>query len=328
MKIRLIPMIFLFLTFSTHSDSRGFESLVLDRPDGSKINYYLLKASYESPSDVLLLVLQGSGCNSVLKIESIFSDYRYVWPEADLLLIEKYGIDKALTYSSDPEREDCPIQYLQKDSPNQRLIDIEKVLNDVRKNRAYSEVIVMGGSEGAVIANLFASGTDDVDATISFNGGGRRFIDDVLHNIASAHEGNEEENESINGFKGFSEHILNSEPFDLQVSGHGYTWWRQMLSVDQYDVLRRVNSPLLIVQGGIDLSVSPEKVNEMVAALKESGKENIGYLVYENLDHGFNNSKGQSERKRVVSDLNKWLKKTLHRNPNKRMQPTADVSAD
>lgn len=328
MKIRVIPIILLFLTVSTLADSRSVESLAVDRPDGSKINYYLFEQQHKLSSDVLLLLLQGSDCNSVLQIKSIFSDYRNVWPEADLLLIEKYGIDKKLGYNTDPERKDCPVQYLQKDSPKQRLIDIKTVLNTLRKDRSYSKFIVMGGSEGAVIANLLTASIDHVDATISFNGGGRWFIDDVLYNIATEYEGDEDANESIKGFKEFSEHILNSEPFDLQLSGHGYTWWRQMLSTDQYKVLQGVNSPLLIVQGGIDLSVSPGKVNDMVLALRKSGKGNIEYRIYEGLDHGFNNVKGLSERKRVISDINKWLKETLSNNPNKSIQPTANASAD
>lgn len=66
----------------------------------------------------------------------------------------------------------------------------------------------------------------------------------------------------------------------------------------------------------------------MVLALRKSGKGNIEYRIYEGLDHGFNNVKGLSERKRVISDINKWLKETLRNNPNKSIQPTANASAD
>ena len=163
---------------------------------------------------------------------------------------------------------------------------------------------------------MLAASIDYVDATISFNGGGRWFIDDILHNIASESENDEEKKKNIESFKGFSEHILNSEPFDLEVSGHGYRWWHGMLSIDQYSVLNRVRSPLLIVQGGIDLSVSPQKVDEMILALRKSKNKYIEYLAYPNLDHGFNNSEGQNKLKKVIIDINTWLKATLH-NPNK-----------
>ncbi|RQM70135.1 alpha/beta hydrolase [Aeromonas hydrophila] len=283
------------------------------RDDGSSISYYLLQYSHDT--DTLLLILQGSDCNSVLNIDSIFTDYKYVWPEADLLLIEKYSINRKLKYSSDPARKDCPAQYLEKDNPAQRVADIKTVLDIVRKDGQYKTFIILGGSEGAVIANLVSADVDYIDATIAFNGGGRWFIDDVSHNIAVKQSNPEEARKDIDGFKGFAEHVLNSKPFELDVSGHGYHWWQQMLSLDQLDTLQNVKSPLLIIQGGRDTSVSPQKTDELMQHLKELGKSNIEYRRYEKLDHGFKDSDGKSLRKEVVSDMNMWLKSKLS-NPN------------
>ncbi|MFS1526207.1 alpha/beta hydrolase family protein [Microbulbifer sp. 2304DJ12-6] len=311
MKFRFPPIIFFFWAFYACSDTGEIEQSVVERNDGSKINYYMFESSHTLSGNTLLLILQGSDCNSVLQIESIFVDYKNIWPAADLLLIEKYGIDRELSYSSEVEREDCPIQYLQKDSPKQRVSDIKIVLDIVRKDDKYSNFIVLGGSEGAIIANLLAASIDYVDATISFNGGGRWFIDDIIHSIMSGYENSDDAKEGIAGFRKFSEHILNSKVFALEVSGHGYSWWHQMLSIDQLNVLQKVDSPLLVLQGGIDLSVSPQKVDELILALRKLGKENIEYLTYEGLDHGFNNIQGQSEREKVVNNINTWLKKTV-----------------
>ncbi|MDM5077387.1 alpha/beta hydrolase [Aeromonas media] len=280
------------------------------RDDGSSIFYYLDQHTHDA--DTLLLILQGSDCNSVLNIDSIFSDYKYVWPEADLLLIEKYNIDSKLKYSTDPARKDCPAQYLEKDSPAQRVADIKVVLDIIRKDGQYKRFILLGGSEGAVIANLVSAEVDSIDATISFNGGGRRFIDDVSHSIAAKHKKNPEEaRKEIDGLKGFAEHVRSSKPFELEVSGHGYHWWQQMLSIDQLDTLQDVKSPLLIIQGGMDTSVSPQKTDELMQRLKELGKSNIEYRRYEELDHGLRNGGGKSLRKKVVSDINLWLKSKI-----------------
>ncbi|AUV19031.1 prolyl oligopeptidase family serine peptidase [Aeromonas caviae] len=279
------------------------------RDDGSPISYYLVQHAHGA--DTLLLILQGSDCNSVLKIESILTEYENVWPEADVLLIEKYGINRKLKYSSDPARKDCPAQYLEKDSPAQRVADIKAVLDTVRKDGQYKRFILLGGSEGAVIANLVTADVDYIDATIAFNGGGRWFIDDVSHSIAVKHKNPEEARKEIDDFKGFAEHVLNNEPFELDVSGHGYHWWQQMLSIDQLDTLKKVKSPLLIVQGGMDTSVSPQKTDELVQRLKELGKNNIEYRRYEALDHGFKDSDGENQRNEVVSDMNSWLKTNL-----------------
>ncbi|SQH58300.1 MULTISPECIES: alpha/beta hydrolase family protein [Aeromonas] len=287
----------------------------VSRDDGSFISYYLVQHVHDT--DTLLLILQGSDCNSVLNIDSILTEYKNVWPEADVLLIEKYGINRKLKYSEDAERKDCPAQYLEKDNPAQRVADIKAVLDIVRKDGQYKKFILLGGSEGAVIANLVTTEVDYIDATIAFNGGGRWFIDDVSHSIEVKHKNPEAARKEIDGFKGFAEHVLHSKSFELEVSGHGYHWWQQMLSIDQLDTLKKVNSPLLIVQGGMDTSVSPQKTDELMQRLKDLGKNNIEYRRYEELDHGLKNSDGKSQRKEVVSDINMWLRSKLGNPANK-----------
>ena len=313
MQVRAISLLLLMLTCSVSATE--IMTRTVSRDDGSPISYYLVQHAHDT--DTLLLILQGSDCNSVLKIESILTEYKNVWPEADVLLIEKYGINRKLKYSTDPARKDCPAQYLEKDNPAQRVADINTVLDIVRKDGQYKKLILLGGSEGAVIANLASADIDSIDATIAFNGGGRWFIDDVSHSIAAEHKNLEAAGKDIDGFKGFAEHVLNSKPFELDVSGHGYHWWQQMLSIDQLDTLIKVNSPLLIIQGGMDTSVSPQKTDEMMQRLEELGKSNIEYRRYEALDHGLKNSDGKSQRKKVVSDMNIWLRSKLGNPANK-----------
>lgn len=311
MQVRTIFLLLLMLTCSISATE--IMTRTASRDDGSPISYYLVQHAHDT--DTLLLILQGSDCNSVLKIEFILTEYKNVWPEADVLLIEKYGINRKLKYSTDPARKDCPAQYLEKDNPAQRVADINTVLDIVRKDGQYKKLILLGGSEGAVIANLVSADIDYLDATIAFNGGGRWFIDDVSHSIAVKHKNPEAARKEIDGFKGFAEHVLNNKPFELDVSGHGYHWWQQMLSIDQLDPLKKVKSPLLIIQGGMDTSVSPQKTDKMMQRLKALGKSNIEYRRYEALDHGLKNSDGKSQRKEVVNDINMWLKSKLS-NPN------------
>ncbi|UDN27667.1 alpha/beta hydrolase [Aeromonas caviae] len=307
MQVRAISLLLLMLTGSVSATE--IMTRTVSRDDGSPIFYYLVQHAHDT--DTLLLILQGSDCNSVLKIKSILTEYKNVWPEADVLLIEKYGINRKLKYSKDAERKDCPAQYLEKDNPAQRVADIKAVLDTVRKDDQYKKFILLGGSEGAVIANRVSADIDYIDATIAFNGGGRWFIDDVSYSIAVKHKNPVAAKKEVDDFKGFAEHVLHSKPFELEVSGHGYHWWHQALSIDQLDTLKKIKSPLLIIQGGRDTSVSPQKTDEMMQRLKELGKSNIEYRRYEALDHGLKNSDGTSLRKEVVSDINMWLRSKL-----------------
>ncbi|MED7772722.1 hypothetical protein OP491_09495 [Aeromonas dhakensis] len=110
MQVRVISLLLLMLTCSVSATE--IMTRTASRDDGSPISYYLVQHSHDT--DTLLLILQGSDCNSVLNIDSILADYKNVWPEADILLIEKYGINRKLKYSTDPARKDCPAQYLGK----------------------------------------------------------------------------------------------------------------------------------------------------------------------------------------------------------------------
>lgn len=307
MQVRAISL--LLLIFSCSVSATAIMTRTVSRDDGSFISYYLVQHAHDT--DTLLLILQGSDCNSVLNIDSILTEYKNVWPEADVLLIEKYGINRKLKYSTDPARKDCPAQYLEKDNPAQRVADIKVVLDTVRKDGQYKTFILLGGSEGAVIANRVSADIDSIDATIAFNGGGRWFIDDVSHSIAVKHKNPEAAKKEIDGFKGFAEHVLNNKPFEIDVSGHGYHWWQQMLSIDQLDTFKKVKSPLLIIQSGMDTSVSPQKTDEMMQRLEALGKNNIEYRRYEELDHGLKNIDGKSLRKEVISDINIWLRSKL-----------------
>ena len=137
------------------------------------------------------------------------------------------------------------------------------------------------------------------------------FVDDVLHSIEAGAANSEEAVEAAQGFLGFSNHVLNSEPSDLQVSGHGYQWWYQMLSIDQLEVLKEMNTPLLLIQGGRDSSVSPDKVTEMIESLRKAQKKNIDFLPYGNLDHTFYDEQEVSHQNEVVEDISQWLKSKL-----------------
>ena len=67
----------------------------------------------------------------------------------------------------------------------QRASDLDAVLTELRRTLGYRQVVALGGSEGAVVANLLASRSRNVDATIAFNSGGQWFLNDMLHSLAS-----------------------------------------------------------------------------------------------------------------------------------------------
>lgn len=309
------PLI-LFLILTTLScstvDKTSFQQELLQahREDGSKIDFYLQRNTNQNNTNTLVVYLQGSDCNSVTKDVFLQKHAKSVWPSADWLLIEKRGITAALPYSSDAERADCPSEYIQHDNPRQRIDDIQHVLEQILQRRNYPHVIVIGGSEGAAVAAMYAAQAPFLRAAILINGGGRYFLDDVLHNIRLTVPAENLE-EELNGFNGFAMHILTAEPFDLEVSNHGYAWWKEILITDFQSVLNSIKIPTLIIQSGLDKSVSPAGVTAMIESIRTDGKTNFDFVVYPDLDHGLMNSDGNSRADKVIQDVNLWLRKRI-----------------
>lgn len=109
-----------------------------------------------------------------------------------------------MSYVLDAEGKNCPREYLQSDSPTQRVQEINLVLDIFRAEDNYSRFIVLGDSEGVFVANLLAARADYIVATISFNGGGRWFTNTVIHGVTPQFRNSDEALESVGGFGAFA----------------------------------------------------------------------------------------------------------------------------
>lgn len=278
-----------------------------------EIIYFLEKGDSEGKAGTLLLALQGSDCNSVSS-DKFIGDVRLNFRKFDLVFIEKPGITPALKYNSNPEREDCPQSYLQTDNPERRALDASAVIQEIQSEYKYKNTVVLGGSEGGLVSVILAALDDQVSAVITVNGGGARFINDVLHNIrvTSAPEKREED---LSGFKGFANYIANSDPSPMVVSNHGFLWWRVTLSLDQSEYLKKIRVPVLVVQSENDESVSPAHTFEMVKDIQNLGYSNLELITCPNLNHALINPGGKSHNVKVLNDIENWIYRVLPAKP-------------
>lgn len=200
-----------------------------------------------------------------------------------------------------------PVSYISNDNPEQRVKDIDNVLTFVRKKYGYKNIIVIGGSEGSLVASILSSRVDYLCATVLFGVGGRYFLDDVIHSIKFTSQNTDTVNRNIEGFKQLSQHILTHVPFQFSMSNHGYTWWRSMLSFDREMQLFKIKIPVLVIQGGADQSASPEKATEMYKSLQEKGKNNIEYKLYPEYNHSLNLTINDNSADIVIANIKEWL---------------------
>ncbi|CDL86389.1 acyl-CoA thioester hydrolase/BAAT C-terminal domain-containing protein [Xenorhabdus cabanillasii] len=275
MKKMLIYIVFALTSIQSMAEETRYG---LRGNDGKEITYYLIKRN-STPSEDLLVLIQGSDCNSVINNRKMIENFGATFPENDILLVEKAGLDSSIGKDG-VEVDDlaCPQVYIQNDSPLKRVKDYLAVLNQL-KNK-YRHIILIGGSEGALVTNMIVSDADFITAAISINGGGRFFIDDVIHSIRR--ETPEEiSNETVNSFKTFAEAAKkNNLPAGMVVSGHGAKWWYESLSIDNQKLIQSSKTPLLVIQCMSDNNVDAAGILKVMESIDNP---RVSFKTYDGL---------------------------------------------
>lgn len=290
----------------------GLSQYTLTRFDGSDIRYYLGRRGITKPQP-LLVIMQGSDCNSVVNNPRI-KEIAAVAPTAAVLLVEKYAITADLPFSNQGTRSDCPDTYIKNNVPEQRVMDYARIVAALRISAASwwnRKLIIVGGSEGAQIAEQVAAIIPETDCLIIFGFGGRRFEDDVLQSVRDEMKGaaldDKAAQEKVVAMQEMFKAALNDRSPNEIASGHSHAWWASMLIMDQSAMLRAVSVPVLAIQGGQDHSVSTAGARALMSPFRAGGRGNVEYIEYPGLDHAFADAEGTSHWDRVIRDISVWL---------------------
>lgn len=272
----------------------------LARPDGSDVQYYLLHQQAE-PTRKLLVLMQGSDCNSAKNNRFMIDTFGSAFADHDILLVEKYGITDALAYDSGEDvREDCPPETMFNDTLSVRVSDYTVVLNRLKEN--YDSVVALGGSEGATVAEHVGLTSPVVSAVVAVNGGGRYFLDDVTYSFRRGPTPMTEND--IAGFVEFTDAVKKNEvPGDLLVSQHGVRWWREFLTVDTQQVLNDQKKPVLVIQTLNDINVNVPSFKQMQKAVVNP---QVTFKTFDNLDHYFKDAQGQRQTTQILMTIRDW----------------------
>jgi pimeloyl-ACP methyl ester carboxylesterase len=287
------------------------ESHTLRRPDGSDIHYYLDRRAGAEPQSILLII-QGSDCNSVARHPTLH-EYADVAPGSAVLLVEKYGITRDLPPLADDNRPDCPAEYQQRDTIEQRVLDYTQVISALRKEAIWWDrrVVILAGSSGAGVGELVAALLQETERLVIFGFGARWLEDDMIDgmraSLASAGMPEEARAGAIEELVAGIRKMREDAALDKFASGHSHAAWASMLAFDQLAALRNVPVPVLAIQGGRDQNASPRGARDLIKSLRELGHTNITYVEYGDLDHGFRDEAGVSHRGRVIADIRDWL---------------------
>ena len=137
----------------------------LERSDGSEIVYHLERGGAERRQP-LLVMLQGSGCDSVTRND------RIPWMAARLarhhavLTIEKYGV------ATGADGDQCTAEFWRGNTLTQRALDTAMVVAALRRQPWWDgRLVIFGGSEGGAVAALAAPLIPETRAVIVWSSG-------------------------------------------------------------------------------------------------------------------------------------------------------------
>jgi len=167
-----------------------------------------------------------------------------------------------------------------------------------------ARVALIGHSEGGIIAPIVAADDPEL-AAIVLMAGTATSLDSVIieqavsaaleaggdsADLTRAREMMEEFSQAIREGRDLGETDL---PAGLRALEGARKWLREHMQHDPLATIREVRAPVLIVNGGQDIQVSPDHAQRLGAALREAGHPDYEVKIFPRLNHLFAVSRGE-----------------------------------
>lgn len=204
------------------------------------------------------------------------------------------------------------------------LFDLDCVLSFIDANFDFSKKILLGHSLGATVAIESAYSHPDVDAVISMAGSPRK-LQELLYDqykFSYYHDEtieNDERKAKLKRLRKIVKKINNiTDEDDETYLGVAASYWRSLNEINQANHVAKLDIPLLFLQGDKDFQVFME-IDFVEWKTRLGMKDNVDFVVFENLNHYFmpsNDKYDVSEYasdnhvdKRVIEVILKWINK-------------------
>lgn len=298
----LMITIVLLITSCTRSVSITIEKGAITNSRGEHLEYYIGKKSKSNLSNKLLVMIQGSGRESITEKFGMGAEGATLG--YDVLYLEKYGYNEKELYNKTNCRE-------------RRVEDIEFVLDCVIGNiydNNLKEVLILADSEGGSIAPEIANNIDKVTHMIIMGAGGYSQAKEFEILLNKELENDKEGNFKKAGIKNQQElitkliEISNNPTYEKYWLGHTYKYWDSYLNYKAEKYLDKIKIPVLYIIGKEDKSVPYQSVEYL--SNKFSYKKNFTFEIIPELNHSFTDKSGNNKLKEIMKKIIlPWLKK-------------------
>lgn len=271
--------------------------------DGKAPSYTLRLGDLPAPA-VVLFFISGSGCASV---KHRLGDYFQPISRslnALVLALQKRGIDennRTGTRCAPPFHE---TDYLERTIADQREF-IDAQLGAI--SFVPSAVVLLGASEGAVVAARIAASDRQVTHLGLVGGGGIP----VRENLRLLARTTWYLRHPESTFAAIAADPANT---DEKVWGHSYKYWSSLLDVNIGDDLIKLDIPIVAAMGEKDDAVPIEAARLLQRRFRNAGKSNLLLLVFPNANHRLEDrDNGKSYAKDFLANLVNTIEGTTSR---------------
>lgn len=267
----------------------------VERPDGSRIVYWLGESRRRRPG--VVLVMQGTGCEPVSSKPNLQHAAEILRPGARVMLIDKVGVGDD---GEAPIVKGCSQRYWDRYTLSLRVQDCLRVIADLRRQAWWNrEIVIFGGSEGGAVAALLAPLVPEATAVIVLSSGTGVPVGDLIR--AAVPPAMAAEAPAV--FAAAHERPTGRERW----GGLSYRWWDDAVDIVPARSLVQSTVPVLLIHGVRDQSSPVATARSGYEMTRNAGKANVEYREFAELDHFMQTTDGVSHMDQVLSDAARWI---------------------
>ncbi|MDP2366396.1 MAG: alpha/beta hydrolase [Ignavibacteria bacterium] len=299
----LLVLSSLFLFGCSLSVDIGLKKYSIINPQSDTLILYVGKREDSEPSNKLLVMIQGSGRESIQR--------RFGWGGEgatlgyDILYMEKFSFDDSLKFQLTDCRE-------------RRINDIEFTLNYVQDSiysNKLSEMLIFADSEGGAVSPSIANRNHLIKRMIIIGNGGLSGTEKINLVFEKEKRTNKKGYFLLSGIDTNEKldslllEIKNNPTTEKQFLGFTYKYWNSYIFYDIDSEYDKLKIPTLVIVGENDMSIPVESVLSLKERYKN--RNNFSFHVIPDVDHFFIDFEGNKKFPEVYRNIIiPWFKLT------------------
>jgi pimeloyl-ACP methyl ester carboxylesterase len=278
-------------------DNLPFDRYVITDALGRQITFYLSMTDRQPMPLPLVVFIQGSGCHSLFRRsgDRVSGGYQNVLGmvaqgRARVLAVEKPGVK----YLDAPRRpgtaEDATDEFLREHTLSRWVQAISAAIRTARGLQGVdaTRILVMGHSEGAIVAARVAARDAGITHVASLSGGGPTQLFDLVE-VARAPRRPEEstaerEQRANQVLDEWARILADPESTTRSYQGHPYRRWSSFMQTSVLDALTHTDARVYLAHGTLDRTVPVAGVDVLRAELAARGRDVTAERI-EGADH-------------------------------------------